>query len=69
MFQHCGVKDASLERACRALDHDAQAGTRLARNPDGARTLTVDEREQVRSFLWRHAGMSPDAILEGTLNP
>jgi hypothetical protein len=69
MFQHCGVNDASLERACLALDQDALAGTRLARGPDGARTLTVDERDQVQSFLWRYAGMSPDVILEGTLNP
>lgn len=68
LFAHCGISDALTEQACVAMTEDAQAGTRLARNADGKRTLTVDDCEFIRAFFAERAGMVPDETLSGTLN-
>ena len=68
LFAHCGISDALTEQACIAMTEDAQAGTRLARNAEGKRTLTVDDCEFIRVFFAEHAGMAPDQTLAGTLN-
>jgi hypothetical protein len=68
LFAHCGISDALTERACVAMTEDAQAGTRLARNADGKRTLTADDCEFIRAFFAERAGMAPDETLAGTLN-
>lgn len=68
MFAHCGVAEVLVAQACAAMAEDAQAGTRLARNTDGKRTLTVEESEYLRAFFAEHADIAPDATLAGTLN-
>lgn len=68
LFAHCGVADALVEQACAAMAEDSQAGTRLARNTDGKRTLTVEESESIRAFLAEYADTAPNATLAGTLN-
>ena len=68
LFAHCGISDALTEQACVAMTEDAQAGTRLARNADGKRTLTAEDYEFIRVFFAEHAGMAPDQTLAGTLN-
>jgi Sulfotransferase family len=68
LFAHCGISDALTEHACAAMTEDAQAGTRLARNADGKRTLTADDCEFIRAFFAERAGMEPDETLAGTLN-
>lgn len=68
LFAHCGVSDALAEQACAAMTEDAQAGTQLARNVEGKRTLTADDCEFIRAFLAERGGMTPDQTLAGTLN-
>ena len=68
LFAHCGISDAFTGQACVAMTEDAQAGTRLARNADGKRTLSVEDCEFIRDFFAERAGMAPDETLSGTLN-
>lgn len=68
LFAHCGISDALTERVCAAFTEDAQAGTPLARNVDGKRTLTADECEFIRAFFMERGGIATDEMLAGTLN-
>lgn len=68
LFAHCGIADALTEQACAAMTEDAQAGTPLARNAAGDRTLTADECEFIRTFFVERGGMTTDQTLAGTLN-
>jgi hypothetical protein len=68
LFAHCGVSDTLAEQACAAMTEDAQAGTQLARNIEGKRTLSADDCEFIRAFLAERGGMTPDQTLAGTLN-
>lgn len=68
MFAHCGAHDADIGKACGAMTEDPQAGTRLARNADGRRTLTPDDVQFVRAFFARHSAIAPDPTFAGTLN-
>jgi hypothetical protein len=68
LLLHCGISDALTEQACGAMTEDAQAGTPLARNASGKRTLTADECEFIRAFFAERGGMATDQTLAGTLN-
>jgi hypothetical protein len=68
LFAHCGVSETLIEQACAAITEDAQAGTPLARNTDGKRTLTTDDREFIRMFFAERGGITIDQTLAGTLN-
>jgi hypothetical protein len=68
LFAHCGVSGTLIEQACEAITEDAQEGTPLARNADGKRTLTTDDREFIRMFFAERGGMAIDQTLAGTLN-
>ena len=69
LFAHCGISDALHRAGMRRHDRrHAQAGTRLARNADGKRTLTPEDYEFIRVFFAEHAGMAPDQTLADTLN-
>jgi hypothetical protein len=67
MFAHCGATDAPVELACAAMNEDSQAGTPLARNADGRRTLTTEDAAFIRGFFAEHGGLAPDHVLDGTL--
>jgi hypothetical protein len=68
LLLHCGISDALTEQACGAMTEDAQAGTPLARNASGKRTLTADECEFIRAFFAERGGLATDQTLAGTLN-
>jgi hypothetical protein len=68
LFAHCGIADALAEQACAATAEDAQAGTPLARNAGGKRTLTAEDCEFIRAFFVERGGMATDQTLPGTLN-
>jgi hypothetical protein len=68
LFAHCGAPDASVEQACSAMTEDAHAGTLLARNAGGVRTLSRDDFEFLRAFFAEHSQIAPDQTLPGTLN-
>jgi Sulfotransferase family len=68
LFAYCGASDASVEQACSAMTEDAHAGTVLARNTDGLRTLSSEDFEFLRAFFAEHVRFAPDATLPGTLN-
>jgi hypothetical protein len=68
LFAHCGAADASVEQACSAMTEDAHAGTLLARNTGGLRTLSSEDFEFLRAFFAEHIRFAPDATLPGTLN-
>ena len=68
LFAHCGAPDASVEQACSAMTEDAHAGTLLARNTGGIRTLAREDFEFLRAFFAEHSRVAPDQTLPGTLN-
>jgi Sulfotransferase family len=68
LLAHCGISDALTEQACAAMTEDPQAGTPLARNVSGKRTLTAEECEFIHTFFGQRGGMATDQTLAGTLN-
>jgi hypothetical protein len=68
LFAHCGAAGASAERACAAMAEDAHAGTFLARNAAGLRTLSSEDFGLLRAFFAEHLRIAPDQTLPGTLN-
>jgi hypothetical protein len=68
LLAHCGARDANVAQACSAITEDAHAGTLLARNTGGIRTLSGEDFEFLRAFFAEHIRVAPDQTLPGTLN-
>jgi hypothetical protein len=68
LFRHCAAPALSGERISDVMARDPQAGTKVARNADGRRTLTEAERDIIRAVLEQDGAIAPDGVLPGTIS-
>jgi Sulfotransferase family len=68
LLRHCAAPALSSEQISEVMAGDVQAGTKVARNSDGRRTLTGAEMDCIRTFLEQHTAIAPDGVLPGTVN-
>lgn len=68
LLRHCAAPALSSEQIAEVMAGDVQAGTKVARNADGRRTLTEAEMDCIRTFLEQHGAIAPDGVLPGTIN-
>ena len=68
LFRHCAAPALSVERISEVMVRDVQAGTKVARNPDGKRALSEAELDVIRTVLEQDGAIAPDGVLPGTIN-
>ena len=68
LLQHCDAPALPVDRIAEVMACDAQAGTKVARNSDGRRTLTGAELDCIRTFLEEYGAIVPDGVLPGTID-
>jgi len=68
LFRHCAAPALSSEQISEVMARDVQAGTKVARNAEGRRTLTEAELDVIRTILEQDGAIAPDGVLPGTIS-